>query len=470
MLLIESFTRVIHQIDTAEHITALFSSLESQTLSPSELSPRDRRSVLDFPEEAELRASVRQSTALPSRAALVQRAAHAPADLTTSELEVLRHRYWPPDRRPGLSAKRPYHDKVAAAALSLDDEQVMYGRLAAVRVPALFELGPDEKAALENVHQEWGRRWRAEREAELAVQVEKDLSRLDARWPWIRRIWEDTKAADGSGVGDCRWGFVQYRDPDGGDGKDQWEEYECAKDGRLMWARISMGFPTWFDQLCGSQLLPWPEDIESPSPHDDDDGHHQEEEAGNSNSIVKRETLFQKLRDNFLSLRDGSLPTSEAAADGRKSGGLQKGLLTNVFLVHDHATVHSVLGMNGLADEMWVWAVDPDYKPLPPSLSSPLPPSLLNPEYDDDYPTEEYRGYFRVRIQQLVKNFYLARRYRSDEFSMADLWGMAQKSRNQTFVSLNESEFQRFSVDRSTGSALRYEDAVSAQLKPRSEF
>ncbi|KAK6851620.1 hypothetical protein PG995_011745 [Apiospora arundinis] len=78
MLLIETFTRVIHQIDTVEHITALFNGLEAGSLSPSELSPRDRRSVLDFPEEEELEANIRQSTTLPSRAALLERAVHSP--------------------------------------------------------------------------------------------------------------------------------------------------------------------------------------------------------------------------------------------------------------------------------------------------------------------------------------------------------------------------------------------------------
>lgn len=86
----------------------------------------------------------------------------------------------------------------------------------------------------------------------------------------------------------------------------------------------------------------------------------------------------------------------------------------------------------GFADDMWVWAVDPDYQS----------------------PSSEHRGYLKVRLQQLVNNFYVARRFRSVEVSMAELWNMARRSRGQAFVSLDETEFHSFRADRLLGSTL----------------
>ncbi|KAK8007701.1 di-copper centre-containing protein [Apiospora arundinis] len=477
MLLIETFTRVIHQIDTVEHITALFNGLEAGSLSPSELSPRDRRSVLDFPEEDELEANLRQSTMLPSRAALLERAVHSPADLTAPEMDLLGGFYWLGARRPSFGSRYGYYAKVRELGLSDADEQAMHDRLSAVRAP-LF--APDEWAAIEGACKENGRRWQAERDAQRKAEIDKDLARLDPRVPWIRQIWEDTEALGR----DARWGFVHYRDPcglpDGANGEAQWEDYECRKDARMMYARAAAGIPDWLENLRGHQRLSWPEDIEPSNSYDvEEEGEEEEseEEEEDENEEVDAEEEedieFSSSEDDEAEDEEekeekgegtsylyATAPPPPPTADGRP-GGLQKGLLTNVFLVYDRDTIHSVLdSTKGLADEMWVWAVDPDYQPS--TTTSPSPSSLLNHEWDDDYPTEEYRGYFKVRLQQLVKNFYLARRYRTDEFSMADLWGIAQKSRNQTFVSLDEAEFQLFSVDRFTGSALRSPDTTSA--------
>ncbi|KAK7990964.1 hypothetical protein PG990_015244 [Apiospora arundinis] len=452
MLLIETFTRVIHQIDTVEHITALFNGLEAGSLSPSELSPRDRRSVLDFPEEEELEANLRQSTTLPSRAALIERAAHSPADLTAPEMDLLGGFYWLGARRPSFGSRYGYYAKVRELGLSGVDEQAMHDRLSAVRAP-LF--APDEWAAIEGACKENGRRWQAERDAQRRTEIDKDLARLDPRVPWIRQIWEDTETLGR----DARWGFVHYRDPcglpNGANSEAQWEDYECRKDARMMYAQAAARIPDWLENLRGHQRLPWPEGIEPSNSYDvEEEG--EEEESEEEEEDENEEVDAEEEEDiEFSSSED------DEAEDEEEKEEKGEGLLINVFLVYDRDTIHSVLdSTKGLADEMWVWAVDPDYQPS--TTTSPSPSSLLNHEWDDDYPTEEYRGYFKVRLQQLVKNFYLARRYRSDEFSMADLWGIAQKSRNQTFVSLDEAEFQLFSVDRFTGSALCSPNTASA--------
>lgn len=67
---------------------------------------------------------------------------------------------------------------------------------------------------------------------------------------------------------------------------------------------------------------------------------------------------------------------------------------------------------------------------------------------------EQYRGYMRVRIQQLVDKFFEARKYRADEFSMADSWLAAQNSQNEAFVSIDLEEQTMFSTNCSSGTAL----------------
>jgi hypothetical protein len=65
---------------------------------------------------------------------------------------------------------------------------------------------------------------------------------------------------------------------------------------------------------------------------------------------------------------------------------------------------------------MWIWAVDPDYEP-------------------ENDPTDDYQGYLRVSLKQLVDNFYIARRWQND-LSMKDLWDAAQRDSNKAFASV----------------------------------
>ncbi|XXH05595.1 hypothetical protein Hte_012027 [Hypoxylon texense] len=123
------------------------------------------------------------------------------------------------------------------------------------------------------------------------------------------------------------------------------------------------------------------------------------------------------------------------------SGGIGAGILRNIFLIIDQAAVNSLLD-TGLVDEAWVRAIDPDYH-------------YPHPAKGDGAMVEEYRGYFRVRLQQLVHNFFDVRRFHEDEYTMEQLEGMAQKSRNQAFVSLKKAEYGSFRVDRLIGSCLR---------------
>src|SRR5205085_2553073 len=72
-----------------------------------------------------------------------------------------------------------------------------------------------------------------------------------------------------------------------------------------------------------------------------------------------------------------------------------------------------------LADHVWIWAVDPDFTP--------------DADAEEAQQTK-YRGYLRVRVQQLVNNFFEARRFNSEQVSMQDLWTAAQGSYVSTAV------------------------------------
>ncbi|KAK8022350.1 hypothetical protein PG993_013117 [Apiospora rasikravindrae] len=417
---VNGFTRVLRTIDSADHIAKLISDLESQTL-PG-ISPRDERSLLDFPEDDELDANIQKCTSL-SRADLIQRATHAPEELTAAEIDLLQERYWL-DISPSEEETR---NKLNYAFCKVSDEHYegIFNRLKAVRAPFYAQ---DEAEAIYNAQAEHGRRAMAEYRARIEREAEAQLAKAEARRPWLRRFYEDAEAAGG-------WGYVQYKDPAAFDSEAQKEQHDSYLGGRALHARMALGFPNRLDVLHSPGFPAWPSG--TPDLLLGDDGFPREEGPEMDANLEAR---FQKLREDFVARRDVIPGNDDGTEVEWRNDGFRKGVLTNVFLVHDRGTVHTVLGMRGLSDEMWVWAVDPDYKPCP-----------------DHHP--QYRGYFRVRLQQLVKNFYLARRFRSDEFSMADLWDMARRSRQQMFNSLNEAEFQHFSVDRFLGSLMKGDDA-----------
>ncbi|KAK8108793.1 hypothetical protein PG984_014594 [Apiospora sp. TS-2023a] len=405
-LLVAGFTRVLRNIDSADHVMELISDLEHRLV--SDISPQDKRSLLDFPEDEELDANIQECTSL-SRAELLQRAATSPGQLTTAEIDVLRERYWL-EISPTEASIKDEKDGALYRASGGSYEET-YDRSNAFRAALYAE---NEAEALRNAIAEHGRRALQEWQAGLDRKVEAHLATLGPDKAWIRQIWEEEVKDTGA------WGYAAYVVPGAADSPVQWEEYDSSRSGRLLHAKIALGFGDRIGAKFSTRRLPWPEsNIETPDPTAQED---RENVLG---------TMFQKLREDFVRLR--AVP--HRVEEGRV--GMRKGLLTNVFLVHDRETVNSVVGMSGLADQMWIWAVDPDYEPTSP----------------DDYP-EEYRGYFKVRLQQLLKNFYIARRFRGDEFSMVDLWDMARRSRDQTFISLDESEFQCFETNRTLGSAL----------------
>ena len=131
---------------------------------------------------------------------------------------------------------------------------------------------------------------------------------------------------------------------------------------------------------------------------------------------------FQALRTRFKALRDK--PRDTAMDKDIKRTGLRPGLLSNVFIVVDKACMDSYVRLNERNDveHGWVFAVDPDYK-------DPGPMESLASKVRD-----QYRGFVRVRLQDLLDEFFVVRKYHEHERPMEELWKQAQKEGNGLFV------------------------------------
>lgn len=131
---------------------------------------------------------------------------------------------------------------------------------------------------------------------------------------------------------------------------------------------------------------------------------------------------FQVLRTRFKALRDRHRDT--VMDKDAKGKGLRPGLLSNVFIVVDKACMDSYVRLNEKNDveHGWVFAVDPDYED--PGPMEPLASKVRH----------QYRGFVRVRLQDLLDDFFVVRKYHERERSMEELWLQAQNKGNGLFV------------------------------------
>ncbi|KAK5999786.1 hypothetical protein QM012_005192 [Aureobasidium pullulans] len=310
-------------------------------------------------------------------------------------------------------------------------------------------------------------------------QQKKEVKRrLATAQPWLKQLWEEDQC-------EKNWGFAGFHDPEAAS-----EEYEVRKDAALMHAREAIGCADMIGARWRLQYLDWP-DMPTPSQsshnltagerpmnascvrilpiqndkvlldrnqsHNKQDNkkHAQVKDVSEANDkrdeniISKLEARFQGLREHFRVVRDRAPRKRKTANDTQTDrGGLEDGILRNVFLVIDQQCVNSLFSLTANVDDMWVYAVDPDYQ-----------------QPTGTTPRDEYRGYMRVRLQQLVNTFFDARRFHADEFPMQELWRAAQPSRNQAFVSVKESEQQLWTFNRFVGSALRPEGVARPAVK-----
>lgn len=478
--------RVIRKLDDADELIQSFPAWEisalpqdSHTASSSHTLPdSDQRRLLDFPDPDAQAANIARSSPL-SKQALLARAAETPAQLSAAEVALLKDRYWlniTPDEAHAVSRATGLLSgprRVSAAEHAQATE-----RLRAVRCSF---YAADEEKAIDNAVAE---HWRRESEAWRARQRQEVERALGNAFPWVRRLWEEDK-------GQKNWGYSIFVDPEvfGDEEPEAEEEYMCRRDGVLFHARGAIGAASAVSNMWKLQRLEWPASAMADEEEENMGGHAVqkgcvEDDSDTAPDAVGREkegtdeeetdevraARFQKLRERFKSIRDrvpGSqrqeYATSSALAQQSDHGGLRDGILQNVFLVDDKYSTGSVLSRGGLVDDMWVWAVDPDYleddadEDSAAAATTTTGTSIEGSTLTGECPRESsvYKGFMRVRLQQLVNNFYDARRFHQDEYPVRKLWEAAQKSKHQAFVSLKDEDARSWSVDRFVGSAMR---------------
>jgi hypothetical protein len=438
--LVRAFTCVLRYKNDADTIINKINALLDGTAFAGDISDNDRLGILDLPDTATQEANMATLTSL-SRAELLERAASSPCELSTEEIRLLIRRFWLDPTAAEIDTQRATQ---SAFAVSEEEFYRVTDQLKKVRA-MLYDN--NEEAALRNAEdEEWKRMIDATNE-ERKQEVE---SQLPFAQPWVKRLWEEDLA-------EKDWGYAVFIAP----GAAANEEYAWRYDGALWNAHLTTGCAGTISNRWRLQYLDWPDDPALKQlPHHDTAN---EELIGiePGPGRVKRFTLsgdtrdiyttselesrFQALRQHFIAVRDR--PSERQSTKSNTQ--LQDGILRNVFLVIDQQCVESLLSpwMPGV-DDAWVYAIDPDY--LQPSTNAAA---------------DVYRGYMRVRLQQLVNNFFNVRRFHEDGFSMEELWRAAQNSRHCAFVSVREEEQKLWTTGRLVGSALRPEGVVHPSVK-----
>ncbi|KAI0398695.1 hypothetical protein F4802DRAFT_592417 [Xylaria palmicola] len=410
--LIESFIRVHRRIDSADRLCESFSDLETLALSdPSALSDEDRRRILDFPEPATQAANIAAITSL-SKPALIQRAVDSPDQLTGAEVDLLRDRYW----LDLTGAESGARSTAAAALVAVSQEHFgeITSRLRKMREP-LYEQ--DEARAIENAeNQSW------KRLVALAMGPQDEAQAILSRArPWVRQLWDDIKDEFGR-----RWGYAVFLEP----GYEHMDDYLSRREAVLFHARGAICCGDALDARWNLQRLDWPVDADK-----------QGQTLG---------ARFNRLREQFKALVDCT-PTKQRDGQGTnaQSGGLEDGILHNTFLVIDRESINSVMSPTGFVDDMWVWAIDPDCES---TLSRREGAGTKEGQQQQQ---QQFGGYMRVRLQQLVNNFFEERSLHAEEHPLARLWEVAAASKNQAFVSVRDDDAGLWGGSRSIGSAMR---------------
>jgi hypothetical protein len=421
---IRAFTCVLRHQNDADGVINNVNALSDGTAFATNISDNDRLSIVDLPDQETQESNVAMSTKL-SRAELLERAASSPSELSSEEIVLLRQRFW-----LDLTAAEIDAHRAAQRALAVSDE-VFFEVTDQLRKVRAMLYDNNEEAALWNAEDE---NWRHMMVAHKEKRKQEVESRLPTAQPWLRRLWDEDQ-------GEKEWGYAVYHDPEADS-----EEYECRRDATLSSAKRNAGCVGLMARQWGLQRLDWPDDpILCQTPLYDIACEHLEYlktldvpgrpiRIQGPYDILDMYTTpqlvakFQVLRQHFKPARDHASGGQVTANDTKTSpGGLQEGILKNVFLVIDQQCVQSLLFGRTDPDATWVYAVGPENSQSPDASNN-------------DTPSPEYKGYMRVRIQELANRFFEARKYHEDECPMEALWQAAQHSRLQAFVSVKETE------------------------------
>ncbi|KAJ5110900.1 hypothetical protein N7532_001435 [Penicillium argentinense] len=398
--LFPAFVRVLRNLDDADGLLAIFQEFENN---PSALSAEDRTRLLDFPDLATQVANIAATAPTTlNKQDFLRKAAESPRDLTSSEINLLKRRYW---GKLTFDENEAFEDALdTLAGVSYKHRTETLERLQNFQ-SHLYEQY--EAKAIANASDEEVRR--VDEITEARKQEDLDIM-LQKGQPWLRQLWQEDQ-------GKKPWGYAIFENPQWkAENPDRWESYDRKSSHSRHMAFSAIASGVTIQARYSIEPLDWP----SKAPTDDE----------------SFPVILSELRKQFNYLR--SYPPKKGIADllnelswgtiNSMPEGLTEGTLRNVFLYLDGNAAASVLD-NRLADDFWIWAVDPDYVVDTENQSS-----------------SGYKGYLRVRLQQLINNFYVARRWHADEISMEDLWKAAQKDpHNGSFVSMEDEEI--FSQD-----------------------
>ncbi|KAK6442069.1 hypothetical protein LTR95_001688 [Oleoguttula sp. CCFEE 5521] len=435
--LVKAFIRVQRGTSVQQEILQAIADLENGSLAPLSVSVDIRNGILDVPNTDALETSV-----------------HAKSfDLTTDEIALLKNRYW----TDGTEAEAACQSSALSGLLAVSQE---YWKETTEQLKGIRNLvceDQEEDAIFEAAMEEW-RRGTSDLKSGQNAEVEKQLERAQ---PWVRRMWQEDK-------GEKYWGFMIFVHPEVEE--DGWRAHT---DGLLFHARDAVGCGgTTIGRQWKIQDLQWPANDFREVPPEGSEGdeasttvsvqlNSHEAEADGNDDQQPEDTSFQVLpiaedlgpapEALFARLRQEFRYLSRRPAKRRKLKHSDEttipsnGILSNVFLVVSDQSMESQFNESAHPDDAWLWAVDPDYEDKP-SLDAPV----------DSDTSHEYRGYLRVRVQQLVNNFYDLRRFHEQEYSLKQLWQAAQRSGHKAFVSVKEEEQRMYrSEPGGVGSCLR---------------
>ncbi|KAH6718402.1 hypothetical protein BKA61DRAFT_732685 [Leptodontidium sp. MPI-SDFR-AT-0119] len=379
--MLASSMRVMRNLTAVETLISAWPLLQQKSASsPSILSDTERRLFLDLPDADLEAANIRAVTSI-SREQLIEQALSHVESLTYDELMLLNDRFWTP-----ITAEEK-HAVFEAMAKTSEDGLDKY--------LAAREFDSDE-AAIEIAAKEF---WKRKQAPEQARQRAAAEAALPYAKEWIQHLYREDN---------MHWGFVclynkavQQLNPG------QIEHFNYQMEDVFRTALMYNGSTDIISRKWKLLSFNAPDtDFSSGSQAD---------------SIFLK--AFQDILDDPQRYQSSeNVATLGTMTEHFVHGIAGSGLLTNTFLVINPEYVSSILnqGRSPLYDDMWMMAYEADF-----------------PKPGHKY-IEGYEGFTRVRLDQLVYNFYELRL--KDEIGIDRIWEAAQKSRNRAFIGMDPEE------------------------------